>query len=266
MYRSRNGDAHIESTVHPEVSAWQYRAVFELLESCQAARSLPEFKVRLVESLSDVFGYDNTTFLSGATYAKVFDDTNAVTRGRTTAILEEYHEKWRDQDIFRLPEPARVLVGGSVLAHTQVGRVPDGTKTYLNDFLYRRKFYSVSAIHLDLPNKGHALVGIFDSADMEPDATDLHVLGLAARQLSALARTMPTADQGAWLNKLTPRQQEVAVLIAKGRTNEELASELGVTLDTAKKHVSRIFSRVDVRNRAEFVHAHHLHTTVDSAL
>lgn len=266
MYQSRNGDAPPESTVHPPVAAWQYRAVFELLESCQAARSLPEFKVKLVESLADVFGYSNTTFLTGATYAEVFDDANAVTRGRTTAILEEYHERWRDQDIFRLPESARVLVGGSVLAHTQVGHVPDGTKTYLNDFLYRRKLYSVSAIHLDLPNGAHALVGIFDSAEMEPDATDLHILGLAARQLSTLARTMPTGEQSAWLSKLTVRQQEIAVLIAKGRTNEELATELGVTLDTAKKHVSRIFTRVGVRNRAEFVHAHYLHTAVDSAL
>ncbi|OZF27244.1 hypothetical protein CH295_21860 [Rhodococcus sp. 14-2483-1-2] len=263
MYRSvsDSGRSPTASTP-PEVSAWQYKAVFELLEVCQDARSLSEFKVRLVESLGEMFGYANTTFLQGATYADIFDDAKAVTQGRTTAILEEYHERWRDKDIFRLPASAKALVGGSVLSHTQIGRIPDSTKSYLSEFLYRHKLHSVSAMHLNLPNNGHALVGIFDSADMEPDETDLHVLRLVARQLTCIARTMPSDEQRVWLDRLTTRQQQIAALVAEGRTNDELALELGFTLDTAKKHVSRIFSRVGVRNRAEFVREYHAHTIV----
>lgn len=51
--------------------------------------------------------------------------------------------------------------------------------------------------------------------------------------------------------ELTDRQQEVLTLIAKGRTNPEIAAELGITLDGAKWHVREILSKLGVDSRDE---------------
>lgn len=50
---------------------------------------------------------------------------------------------------------------------------------------------------------------------------------------------------------LTPRQQEVLLLLRQGLTNEEIAGRLGITLDGAKWHVSEILMRLGVDTRHE---------------
>lgn len=50
---------------------------------------------------------------------------------------------------------------------------------------------------------------------------------------------------------LTPRQREVIALIARGRTNPQIAEELGISLEGVKHHVSEILDRLDVQTREE---------------
>jgi len=53
------------------------------------------------------------------------------------------------------------------------------------------------------------------------------------------------ADDGA-LGALTPREREVIALMAEGRTNAAIARELVVTGGAVEKHVSSIFSKLDL--------------------
>lgn len=53
------------------------------------------------------------------------------------------------------------------------------------------------------------------------------------------------ADAGA-LSALTPREREVLGLMAEGRTNAAIARELVVTGSAVEKHVSSIFSKLDL--------------------
>lgn len=48
--------------------------------------------------------------------------------------------------------------------------------------------------------------------------------------------------------ELTPRQREVLELVARGKTNPEIAETLGITLDGAKFHVSEILDRLRERS------------------
>jgi DNA-binding CsgD family transcriptional regulator len=50
---------------------------------------------------------------------------------------------------------------------------------------------------------------------------------------------------------LTGRQHDVLALVAKGKTNREIAEALGMTLDGAKFHVSEILSKLGVSTREE---------------
>ena len=50
---------------------------------------------------------------------------------------------------------------------------------------------------------------------------------------------------------LSGRELEVAAAIAKGRTNNEIAAELFISLSTVKSHLTSIHNKLDVRNRVE---------------
>jgi non-specific serine/threonine protein kinase len=50
---------------------------------------------------------------------------------------------------------------------------------------------------------------------------------------------------------LTAREREVAVLVALGQTNREIAARLVVTLRTAESHVERIFAKLGVHSRVQ---------------
>lgn len=52
-------------------------------------------------------------------------------------------------------------------------------------------------------------------------------------------------------DKLTPRQSEVLIEIGKGRSNQEIARELGISVATVKLHVNAILQALGVRNRTE---------------
>jgi ATP/maltotriose-dependent transcriptional regulator MalT len=77
----------------------------------------------------------------------------------------------------------------------------------------------------------------------------------AARELRALGRKVPrqgrraAGDQG--LAALSGRELEVAGLVARGRTNREIASELYLSEKTIENHMSRIFGKLGVSKRAE---------------
>ncbi|MGW7482151.1 response regulator [Nonomuraea muscovyensis] len=50
---------------------------------------------------------------------------------------------------------------------------------------------------------------------------------------------------------LTPREHEVALAIAQGRTNADIAAELAMGITTAKAHVSSILTKLGLDNRTQ---------------
>lgn len=52
---------------------------------------------------------------------------------------------------------------------------------------------------------------------------------------------------------LTRREIEVLTLVAEGRTNDEIAASLHVSMATVKSHVNRIFTKARVETRAQAV-------------
>jgi len=74
------------------------------------------------------------------------------------------------------------------------------------------------------------------------------------RRLIAQFASAPTVSlPSARLDPLTEREREVLVLVARGLSNTEIAAELVVSEATVKTHISRLFDKLAVRDRAQAV-------------
>jgi DNA-binding NarL/FixJ family response regulator len=55
------------------------------------------------------------------------------------------------------------------------------------------------------------------------------------------------------LETLSPRENEVFRLIARGHSNQQIARHLVVSETTVKTHVTRILTKLDLRDRVQVV-------------
>ncbi|WP_172383300.1 LuxR C-terminal-related transcriptional regulator [Streptomyces sp. MNP-20] len=67
----------------------------------------------------------------------------------------------------------------------------------------------------------------------------------------ASARSLPGARRGHAADALTPREREVAALVARGLSNREIAERLVISKRTADTHVERILAKLDLASRAD---------------
>ncbi|MFI8853104.1 response regulator [Streptomyces sp. NPDC053499] len=73
------------------------------------------------------------------------------------------------------------------------------------------------------------------------------------RLIAEFARRVRAPEGSPRLNALTEREREVMELVASGLSNDEIAGRLVLSPATAKTHVSRIMSKLDVRDRSQLV-------------
>jgi DNA-binding NarL/FixJ family response regulator len=100
--------------------------------------------------------------------------------------------------------------------------------------------------HFELDEELHASLqhlAAQQQRPMEELAADLLQFALDERQAAE-------AHLELW-RSLPPRQQEITALICLGYTNRQIAASLGLSPETVKSHVRRLFSRFGVSSRAE---------------
>jgi DNA-binding NarL/FixJ family response regulator len=80
----------------------------------------------------------------------------------------------------------------------------------------------------------------------------------AIRQVARGVRYLPREIAQRLADRLSrpepsPREREVLALIAKGRSNKEVASDLGLSEDTVKRHVSNLMAKLGAQDRTQAV-------------
>jgi DNA-binding NarL/FixJ family response regulator len=76
---------------------------------------------------------------------------------------------------------------------------------------------------------------------------------ITRRLIESYTRRPPATARPAPLAELTPRELEVLRLVARGLSNADIATQLIVGDATVKTHVARIFSKLNLHDRAQAV-------------
>ena len=88
-------------------------------------------------------------------------------------------------------------------------------------------------------------------------AAMLDVLGGGAPMTSEIARRVGESFRRSSKLKpdvrLTTREEEVLMLLSKGYSNKEIASQLAISVETVGSHLKHIYEKMHVRSRAEAV-------------
>lgn len=109
--------------------------------------------------------------------------------------------------------------------------------------------YLVARLRVDIA-RGCTELGDIESAAMELEAAERTFRELGAEPDLARLRTL-RGDRTA--GSLTAREREVLALLADGRSNREIAADLGLSPKTVNRHVENIFNKLGVSSRAAAV-------------
>ncbi len=74
---------------------------------------------------------------------------------------------------------------------------------------------------------------------------------VAALRGQTAAPALPPQPEPQAIDKLSPREKEILLLIAKGQSNKVIARELDIAETTVKIHVQHIFKKLDLSSRVQ---------------
>lgn len=94
----------------------------------------------------------------------------------------------------------------------------------------------------------------FDNQDLaDLSAICLHLSAWTSTRRFARSATLEPQHQLFPTNRLTPRELQIANLVALGRTNAEIGNELWITENSVKQALKRMFRKLEVSSRTEMI-------------
>ncbi|WP_328463886.1 response regulator transcription factor [Streptomyces sp. NBC_00448] len=148
-------------------------------------------------------------------------------------------------------EATRRLAGPDAVAPARVLVV---TTFHTDEYVYEALRAGASGFLLKDATPSQLVDGVRTIAAGESllaPAVTRRLIGRYASRIRPAERS-GTPDGGP-LGSLTPRELQALRLIATGRSNAEIAEELVISRETAKTYVSRILTKLDLRDRVQAV-------------
>lgn len=233
------------------------------LELAVSASDPSEYRVTAMRELRRCVGFDNALFRPGATWSGA-SPTYLEETERFTDLYIQSPDRYRDE-LGRWCEASR------------------GSRAFAFDHLYTRRERQKMATEAEVlsPARVDSLMGCplrFGGATVgllflfrhgrgtafSPETLEVVTQILPAIAVSQAAlqpvhggdskpveqASTPESRRASALSALTPREAQIARLIAKGLTSKEIATAFGTSFHTVRKQTLRIYERVGVHNRA----------------
>ncbi|MEV5704771.1 response regulator transcription factor [Actinoallomurus sp. NPDC052274] len=141
-------------------------------------------------------------------------------------------------------EATRVLAGPTVEAPLAVVVI---TTFDLDEYVYAA--LKAGARGFLLKDAGPELLA--QAVQAAADGEALIAPSITARLLQAFADAAPAPATAQPIDALTDREEQILAAVARGRTNNEIARELHITLSTVKTHITSLMVKLGVRNRVD---------------
>ncbi|HEX4224814.1 MAG TPA: response regulator transcription factor [Pseudonocardiaceae bacterium] len=119
----------------------------------------------------------------------------------------------------------------------------------IDDYVYRALRCGASGFLL----KDAPLADLVNAVRVVASGNALFAPSVTRRLIVEFSRHNPDRPTPPNLLGLTAREREVLRLVARGLSNTEIARALSIAEQTAKTHVSRVFGKLGLRDRAQAV-------------
>ncbi|SEI92433.1 helix-turn-helix transcriptional regulator [Demequina mangrovi] len=133
-----------------------------------------------------------------------------------------------------------------------VGGFADGVATDLRAPTRRRDVDAVAEQrdeHGLLLSALEEIIGLLRSSEPDLDRGDGVLLDVVVGGMHCVV----VEHRPSLLVALSPREKQVAVMVARGRTNQAIANALEISVWTVSTHLRRVFAKLAVSSRAEMV-------------
>jgi DNA-binding CsgD family transcriptional regulator len=231
-----------------------------LFQSLSTALTEQSLRLRFMDGVSESFGVQRwgIYLLGDENYAESID-VQGVSDDFVVGVASPLETRY--QRFGKSVDPVlRYVLQYHAPAHEELVLPPGGWK---QSDLYQRCCSEYNHEHImtgAIVGNGQ-LIGTVNFArvgDNVPafDWKDLASLGAACSHFSTkLAELRRQSDPipDSIVQRLTPREIQIAMLVAKGLTNKEIGTELWITQNSVKQALKRMFSKLAVSARTEMV-------------
>ena len=164
------------------------------------------------------------------------------------SLARELHPDVVLMDV-RMPRVDGIEATRQISTLSEAPRVLVLTTFDLDEYVFAALRAGASGFLLKDAPEEHLLAAIRIVAD----GGSLFAPTVSRRLVERFAALDGTAVAPPDLDALTAREVEVLRLLARGRSNAEIAAELVVSEHTVKTHVARVLSKLDLRDRIQAV-------------
>jgi DNA-binding CsgD family transcriptional regulator len=225
----------------PELRADERRRVEAVLSAADSARSLGQLLTTTLAAIEEHIGAHRSAFMlavSGGT-----STYTGVKHGSPEYVLEEYFERWAGQDALASSAGLSSFTrrGFTTIADVY-NELEPSRRRFVDDFL--RRTHDDHQLSFRLRTAGsEGYLTVMGPTDLDPRQRRM-LFALAPGVEARLVERMPRGLPG-----LSPRESQVAELVALGFANRDIAATLMIESRTVEKHLERIYERLDVRGR-----------------
>jgi len=160
------------------------------------------------------------------------------------ALLREVHVHIPDVVVVDVQMPPGLEDDGLRAAARIRSELPQIGVLVLSQFL--EEHYALELIGDDARGVGYLLKDRVDDAQALGEAIRRVAAGGSALDPEVVSRMVGRRRRDSRLDDLTPRERQVLVLMAEGKSNPGIGAALGVTPAAVEKHVTGIFAKLGI--------------------